>query len=397
MPMTQEDQNIENLNKPLTVIVAGDLAPIHQIEQFCSNKNYNYEQLFNDSVSILKDKDLSVINLECPLTRKSSPIKKCGPNFKANPSCINLLKYAGFDVVTLANNHILDHGTDGLTDTLNLCEQHKIRFVGAGANLEEASKPLTIEVRGKLLTFLNFAENEFSIASIDKAGANPLNPMSNYNQIMSAKKYSDYVILIIHGGNESYPLPNPNLRETCRFFSELGASAIILHHTHTPSGYEIYNKVPIFYGLGNFLFPRKKEYVSHDPWYEGFFVKLYLKEYGQIDFKIFPYYQNKGRIGLNLMNAEEKKLFLAKLENYNTIIRNDHLLRQEWEIHCQKNKIEYLSYFLMLNFIERQFFKRNIFTKRLIKEEKFRYILNIIRCESHRDSIIKALELTLNS
>lgn len=117
-----------------------------------------------------------ITNLECPLTLSSKTIKKTGPNLKAHPDCINGIKFGGFNVFTLDNNHIMDYGEQGWNDTINICEKNNIHYVGVGQNIKEASKSLYIIVKEKKIAIINFCENEWSIAGKNKAGANPLNP-----------------------------------------------------------------------------------------------------------------------------------------------------------------------------------------------------------------------------
>jgi len=170
------------------------------------------------------------------------------------------LKQLKVDAVTLANNHILDYGAKGLSDTFETLKQNKIDYVGAGNNLKEAAQPLTLEKDGQRIAILNFCENEWSIAEEDKPGANPMDIIENTNQIKAAKATHDKVICIIHGGHEYYHLPSPRMQKQYRFYVDNGADAIVGHHTHCVGGYEVYNDVPIIYSLGNFLFikPSKK-------------------------------------------------------------------------------------------------------------------------------------------
>jgi poly-gamma-glutamate synthesis protein (capsule biosynthesis protein) len=178
--------------------------------------------------------------------------------------------------------------------------------------------------------------------------------------------------------------------KTCRFFASLGVTAIVNHHTHCVSGYEVYNNVPIFYSLGNFIFDWK--YKKQNSWYEGFFVKLTINESSVDQIVLFPYYQCKNNVGLALMNEEEKSKFLEKIESYSEIIRNANLLENQWLKHCDSRKIDYLSNLLSLNKFQRQMLKRNIFSNLFLKKRKLLNLINLIRCESHREMIIDVIE-----
>lgn len=371
----------------INIIATGDFCPHKRIEELCLNKNY--AKIYNDLLPLLRDKDISITNLESPLSEKKDLIKKTGPNLVASPKCIEGLKYGGFDVVTLANNHILDQGERGLRDTLRVCKEADILTVGAGENLEEASQPLYINVKEKRVVILNFAEHEFSIAENNKPGANPLDPVRNYYQIEEAKKNADILLLIIHGGHEHYSLPSPRMIETYRFFADLGVTAIIGHHTHCAGGYEKHNGVPIFYSLGNFIFDW--ENIKSDSWYEGYLINLSIVRNKVINFDLIPYFQCKDEPGLRLMDETESSVFLGNIEQYCNIIQDSNLLDSEWRSFCESQKIDYLGRLLSLNTIQKRMLKKNILPKLFLKKKHHATLLNLFRCESHRDVMIESL------
>ncbi len=373
------DEN-SSYNK-LRILVTGDFCPTGGIERLCLEQRF--DQVYGNVLPILKNKDLSITNLECPLTDTLAPINKTGPNLVADPKCAQAIKYGGFDIVSLANNHILDQGEKGLQDTLQACEKYGLRTVGAGENLTSALQPLFITVKNKKIAVLNFAEHEFSIAAINKAGAAPLNPVRNYYQILEAKRTADIVIVIIHGGSELYPLPSPRMVETYRFFADLGATAVIGHHTHCSSGFEIFNGVPIFYSLGNFLFDWKN--MNYTPWYEGYFIKLTVTGNKVTDIALTPYFQCKGSPGLELMDADNSARFLGEIEEYSSIIHDSDMLEAKWHSFCKSRRLYYLSTVLSLNLFQRQLLKKNLLTRFYLKKAKLINILNIFRCQAHRN------------
>jgi poly-gamma-glutamate capsule biosynthesis protein CapA/YwtB (metallophosphatase superfamily) len=160
------------------------------------------------------------------------------------------------DAVTMANNHILDYGYKGVKDTFKELVDHKIKYIGAGNDLTEARKPLSLHKDGMKIAILNFCENEWSIAEDDSPGANPMDIIDNTNQIREAKASHDKVIVIVHGGHEYYNLPSPRMQKQYRFYADQGADIVVGHHTHCISGNEVYKGVPIYYSLGNFFLQR---------------------------------------------------------------------------------------------------------------------------------------------
>ena len=146
------------------------------------------------------------------------PISKAGPLLKGSRNSVDFLKYAGFNVCTLANNHILDQGEKCCLNTKHLLESSSIRTVGVGENLEDANKILYIKHNQETLAIINCCEHEFSVATHKTAGANPLNPIQQYYKIQEARKNADFVLVIVHGGHEYCQLPSPRMKELYRFF-----------------------------------------------------------------------------------------------------------------------------------------------------------------------------------
>lgn len=381
-----------NLENCIKIIVTGDFSPINGVEKAFLEKDY--QVIYNDVYPLLQDTDLSITNLECPLTNVSNPIAKSGPNLIADPGTILGIKYGGFNVATLANNHIFDQGESGQRDTINTCIQNNIKIVGAGSNLDEASIPLFVEIKGKKIAILNFAESEFGIATQKSPGANPLEPISNYYQIKDAKEKSDYVFVIIHGGHEYYEMPSPRMRKTYRFFADIGVSAVIGHHTHCASGYEIYNGVPIFYSLGNFLFDKKG--IPYKSWYEGFFVIFKICNEGLLTYDLVYYNQSGSRPGLQLKNGKDKEEFVQNLQKISERITDDTLLNSDWKEFLKSRNNSYFYRLFSLNKLFGRLIRKKLFRGIVFNNKALLQTLNIIRCQSHRDILIESLQDRIN-
>ena len=237
----------------ISVLIAGDFVPRKGVASKFDEGLF--EVVLGEVKLFVKQVDFSLVNLEAPIVEgKGTPIKKAGPNLKCSKSTIEALRYVGFKGVTLANNHFYDYGEEGALTTMSILTEAGISYVGAGKNLAEASRVLYQSVGDKTVAFINCCEHEYSIATDHTAGSNPVNPVSQYYAINEAKEKADYIIVIVHGGIEGYQLPTPRMQELYRFFVDCGADAVVNHHQHCYSGYEVYNGKPIFYGLGNFCF-----------------------------------------------------------------------------------------------------------------------------------------------
>ena len=237
------------------------------------NLPYNASKMIDKKViDLFEQSDYNIVNLEAPVTDSETKTLKTGPNLKADrDSTLNVLQTLQIDAVTLANNHVLDYGEQGIADTLQFCKDNNIDTVGAGMNLSEAFKTLYIDSKEGKIAIVNFAENEWSAATADSAGFNPMDIIDNSYQIKKAKEIADYVVVIVHGGHEYYNLPSPRMQKQYRFYAEQGADIVVGHHTHCISGYEEYKGVPIYYSLGNFLFT---ENSTNDDWYTGLVLEI---------------------------------------------------------------------------------------------------------------------------
>jgi len=333
--------------------------------------------------------DLFIVNLECPILDLENPIKKSGPVMKVSTTSAEILKYIGVDIVSGANNHIYDHGDLGIIETLKILKRISIEHLGFGETNVEAARILFKTIKGKVFAFINYTENEFGIASTSNGGANPFDPINAFHDITSVKKMSDYIIVIYHGGNEYFALPSPRIKKQCHFMVDCGADAIICHHSHFFSGIEKYNNSLIAYGLGNFLFDLPNKPAQ---WYNSGILSLIINEIG-ISFKVIPINQctKEDACLLNLMDSEKQNDFLQKVLELSSNIQSDQNLNQKWDEFVAKKAPGYLSNIYGLSRIQKYLYRKKIYKLKVNSYRKLA-LLNLIRCESHRDIVIKVME-----
>lgn len=374
------------MEETLQILITGDFYGGNRIEDLLLRKDY--KQIFNDFLPIIRKVDIAITNLEAPLLNNGQPIEKTGPAIKVIPETIDAIKYAGFNLLTLANNHIMDYGAEGLQSTLKLCKEKDIATVGAGKNFENAGQTYYKKVNGVHIAIINTAENEWSTTNGNTPGAHPLNPVANYYKIKEAKGQADFVIVIVHGGHEMYYLPSLRMKETYRFFVDAGADAVVGHHTHCYSGYELYNETPIFYSLGNFLFESSTQ--KSDYWHTGFAVILSLSKASNVTFELIPYRQSKPDIGVNLL--KDKQAFEDRIGELNCIIQDDVLLEKEFNSFIE-NKLSktYNAFLEPVSVKPLRLMQKIGFLPSLLNKKKKRLYLNLIRCEAHRDVVTKLL------
>lgn len=371
------------------LLITGDFCPVGRNVQKIENNDCS---IFENFMPFLQESDFSITNLEAPLTFSESKIKKTGPNIKGNPIAAKMLSSVGFNLVTMANNHILDYGKEGIEDTTKYCEQENLNCVGAGKNLEDARKPYITTINNLKIGFLNFAENEFCAATENSYGANPVNPISNYYDIKKTKTKVDILFVIVHGGREHYQLPTPQQRERYRFYVDSGADIVVGHHTHCYSGYEIYNEKPIFYSLGNFIFDYKEKYQK-GLWTQGYAIMFSLNK-NEIKFDLIPYNQGrKENPVLELLNEKEKTIFDEDIKRLNAIIVDDNLFKKEWNKYLKTQEKAYKGMLLLQNPYIREAIRRGLLPSVFLHSKSHQLLLlNLLRCESHREIMTNILE-----
>jgi poly-gamma-glutamate synthesis protein (capsule biosynthesis protein) len=213
---------------------------------------------------MLSNADLAFGNLECPLTTKCY---KAGGriSFQANPRYVESLTDAGFDIVSLANNHSMDCGRTGLLETMRNLKRSGLRWCGAGKTLAEAEAPVILYVKGIRVAFVGFTaiappasaslkEDEPTVALASRAELQ--------RAVAAARLKADVVVASLHWGVEYASRPNDEQKDLARAAVEAGADLVIGHHTHTLEGMELIARrtdaetryALVAYSLGNFAF-----------------------------------------------------------------------------------------------------------------------------------------------
>jgi poly-gamma-glutamate capsule biosynthesis protein CapA/YwtB (metallophosphatase superfamily) len=210
--------------------------------------------------------DLRIINLETSLTKSDDYWKGKGVHYRMNPENIPCITAAEIDYCSLANNHILDWGYPGLSETLETLKKAKIKSAGAGQDLIEAETPAVLEVKGKGRVILfSFGSKTSGIplswaASKERPGVNLLMDFSEKTvreikeKIQELKQQGDVVVASIHwGGNWGYEVPQEQREFAHKLIDDAGVDLIHGHSSHHVKGIEVYQGKLILYGSGDFL------------------------------------------------------------------------------------------------------------------------------------------------
>ncbi len=252
-------------------------------------RDYDPSYPFASIAPLLKEGDLVFANLECPISDRGAPVQKaytfCAPAF-----AIDTLLHAGINVVSLANNHILDYGALALEDTFELLEDHDIAYVGAGREEGLARKGAVFEIGGIKTVVLAYS-GVFKYgypawrSGPEKAGALFYHEREQFiEDIRKARRRADVLIVSLHFGEEYTHRVSAEQRETGRLAVDSGADLVLGHHSHTPQGIEIYSGKPIIYSLGNFLFYPFDESICN----ESYMLRARMGKNGVEHMRLLP-------------------------------------------------------------------------------------------------------------
>lgn len=213
-----------------------------------------------DLLEEMQSADIMMVNNEFAYTTRGSALEGKAYTFRCDPSRVSLMEELGVDVVSVANNHVYDYGEVGLLDTLDTLKAAGMPFMGAGVNLEEATKPVYFIAGGRKIAIcsatqiertLNFTQEATGVsAGVLKC----LHPEIVCQEIREAKQNADFVIVFPHWGTEGNANYGADQVTLARSFVEAGADVIIGGHTHCLQTVEYMDNVPIFYSLGNYWF-----------------------------------------------------------------------------------------------------------------------------------------------
>ena len=279
----------------MKILVGADLVPTESNEQLFIKGNAE-AIVGKEMKAVLDGADFRIFNLETALTDTDTPIVKAGSNLRAPVECINGYKALGVDLLGISNNHVVDHGLEGFSSTINVLDRAGIAHVGGGYTQKETAKPYIFEKEGKKIGVYACCEHEFSWISDYGYGANGFDALESLDEIADLKKKTDYVIVLYHGGKEHYRYPSPYLRRVCRKIVDKGADIVLCQHTHAVGTQEDYKGGKIVFGQGNFVFARRMADVK--TWDTGILVSIELKDEG-VSIDYIPYERTESGITIS--------------------------------------------------------------------------------------------------
>jgi poly-gamma-glutamate synthesis protein (capsule biosynthesis protein) len=243
-------------------------------------QNSDLFQMSNRLKKIITSHDVFCCNFEAPILDEKTEylsLKKAGPHILQSKMAAEIMfNGEGGNLVSIANNHIMDYGAKGLRNTIDFFLNRNIPVIGAGFSFESAYKPIIYETAHKIkVGILALAQAGFGAYKSNKTlcGHAWIHHPYVSKIIFDLRKEVDVLIVFTHAGLESEVIPLPEWQDSYRNLIDCGADLVIGSHPHIIQGYEVYNKKYIFYSLGNFYFFDEKTEEDIE-WNRGILVSV---------------------------------------------------------------------------------------------------------------------------
>lgn len=240
--------------KRVSLIAVGDVMTDRDVGTAIARNGYR--SILAQVRDVTRASNVSFANLECPLsTAGAHDPKNCC--FRAQPSTVKVLVDGGFDIVSLANNHSLNAGREGIQQTYDVLDKQQIAYCGAWRDKNHAGEPTYLQAgEGPTkIAFIAATDLSFDAGSYNKVARDRSNLIA---QIQAARQHADLVCVSLHWGDEYQTLPNKRQVGTAHAAIDAGADLILGHHPHVLEGLEVYRGRPILYSMGNFVFDQRE-------------------------------------------------------------------------------------------------------------------------------------------
>lgn len=289
-------KRFRRMKREVSLVFTGDIG----FDKYMSGK-WDDETFVSPKVQeFLSSGDHLIINVEGPLSEGNKNSVSGSANqlvHSMSPKAADFFDSLGADIWNICNNHIMDAGAQGMEDTLENASKHGVKTLGAGMNLEEASKPIYMNDAGGIGILAVGYSRACRLAGDNTPGCLNWSAMELVEQkIAEIKKNCRWCIIVAHDGEEFTALPSPYTRERYMHYLDMGADIVVAHHPHVPMNYETFPGKAIFYSLGNFIFDTDYQRSQFNT-ESGIVLKLKLTEK---DFEVEPFGikidREKGRI-----------------------------------------------------------------------------------------------------
>ena len=309
---TEEPTTIDLQEFDFTMCFAGDILLAEgeiTTNNLDASENGLQGCISKEYLDIMKAADYTCVNNEFTYSTRGKALNGKAWTFRANPERVKYLNEMGVDLALLANNHVYDYGKDAMLDTLATLKDAGIDYFGAGANLEEAMKPVYVNLDGKTVAFVAASRAEKYKMTPQATEEEPgilrcYDPELFIEVIKEARANADFVVACVHWGTERSTVLEDAQLDTARQYIDAGADMIVGSHSHCLQGMEYYNGKPIIYSLGNFWF---------DEYYEDTML-VNIRIYGDIngsnvEVSVVPGMQDDGKTVIFTDEAEKERVY----------------------------------------------------------------------------------------
>lgn len=372
----------------------GDIA----FDEYTTDYYNKPEKIDKKLLDFLNDNDYNVIDLESPVTLHDETEKESLMH-KLEPKHVDYIKkIIKNPIAVIANNHMMDYGKQGLLDTLKNLKQKKVEYIGAGKNVDEASKYIVLGNDVKV-GVIAIQYKDYYIATEENPGPFHDSYLKLLKQrINEMKSEVDWVVVVYHGGEEFLSVPMPYTKKLLKKILKFGADVIVAHHPHVVQGYEFIGKKAIFYSLGNFIFDtdfqRAQRFTD-----SGVLLSLeFTKDNFDFNYKLLNIDRKKEKINLyegktkfnEISKKKYKKMWVKEAVRIREISNNKKKLRKtriDKFVSEGKNKMVPFEYFekkigkekLIVSIDKVSLFRRIMnhryvrLLKECVKNKKYRY------------------------
>ena len=260
----------------ISIACVGDIVLGNVTERFCEQEGSARlrERLWAGAGAA----DLILANLEAPVTESRATREDKLFNFRASASALAALDPRC--VLSLANNHMMDFGPEGLFDTLAALDNRGFTHAGAGRNLEEARRPAMVEVNGVTVAVICVADPRYSPAGADSPGTCPASPALLRETLQDLRGRVQVIIVSCHMGMEYLWTPSPLMSSTAELCLNEGARIVLFHHAHRVSGETRDERGLVIWGAGNYVFTQGAP-AGFRPWYRSLVWRVALSAQGK--------------------------------------------------------------------------------------------------------------------
>jgi poly-gamma-glutamate capsule biosynthesis protein CapA/YwtB (metallophosphatase superfamily) len=268
---------------PITLAFTGDVMFGRTVNEHMLATAQSDPFPFTYTADFLRGFDLTIGNLECVISNLGTPVPK-SYNFRGDARAYDRLLNAGFDLVSVANNHSGDYGKDAFLDEFETLPKRGLTPLGGGQNRQQAHTPVLKTVRGTTIGFLAYDEiNPFSFAATDTLPGHAwLTEDALRQDVPLARASADFVIAFVHWGIEYQTAFNAHQRQLAQAAIDAGADLVVGAHPHVIEPYEFYQGKLIVYSLGNFVFDNMLEEVVR----RGNILTLTIQQHRLLDWKL---------------------------------------------------------------------------------------------------------------